>query len=234
MFQKRSLFGMLPLYIFLLFSYQQGSAQYKLTAVDFRNKIDSTATPQLIDVRTPGEFAGGHLKGALNMDWDNANFDKKVSALDKTKPVFVYCLSGGRSAYAAARMRSTGFKEVYELQGGIIDWRSAGFPEAGKLSQGMSELEYNNKLITDKVVLVDFYTPWCTPCKKMEPILQEIAKDNMTKVLIVRINADENQRITKTLKVVDFPAQFIYKNGKLVWQHTGFMGKEYLLKELKL
>lgn len=226
--------GLLPLYILLLFSYQQGSAQYKLSAVDFRNKIDSTGTPQLIDVRTPREFAGGHLKDALNVDWNGDDFDTKVSALDKTKPVFVYCLSSSRSAYAASHMMSSGFKEVYELQGGITDWRSAGFPEAGKLSRGMSEQEYSNKLITDKIVLVDFYTPWCTPCKKMEPILQEIARDNMTKLLIVRINADENQRIAKILKVADFPSQFIYRNGKLVWQHVGFMGKEYLLKELKL
>lgn len=72
----------------------------------------------ILDVRTPSEFSKGHLINALNYDWNGNEFDKQIAPLDKSKPVFVYCLSGGRSSSAANKMRSSGFTQVYEMDGG--------------------------------------------------------------------------------------------------------------------
>lgn len=69
------------------------------------------------------------MENALNYDWNGSEFDKQMALLDKSKPVFVHCLSGGRSSSAASNMRSEGFKEVYELSGGIIKCRGANLPE---------------------------------------------------------------------------------------------------------
>ena len=77
---------------------------------------------QLIDVRTPGEVAGGMIEGATNLDYNGANFKEQIDALDRDQPVLVYCRSGGRSGNAAAMMKEMVFKEVYDLQGGYMNW----------------------------------------------------------------------------------------------------------------
>lgn len=77
---------------------------------------------QLIDVRTPGEVAEGMIEGAENIDYNGADFKQKIDALDRDQPVLVYCRSGGRSGRAAAMMKEMGFKEVYDLQGGYMNW----------------------------------------------------------------------------------------------------------------
>lgn len=107
---------------------QTQSSRTTLPPTDFAGKIRALPTAVLLDVRTPGEYSGGHLQNALNIDWNSDSFDQQISSLDKSKPVLVYCRSGSRSAAAASRMRSAGFKEVYELQGGIMKWTSAGLP----------------------------------------------------------------------------------------------------------
>mgnify|MGYP006174199809 CR=1 FL=1 len=83
---------------------------------------------QLIDVRTPEEFAEGHLENAINMDINGDNFDTSIASLDKEKPVMVYCKAGGRSAKAAAKLKEMGFKSISDLDGGITNWNSENKP----------------------------------------------------------------------------------------------------------
>ena len=84
---------------------------------------------QLIDARTPGEYEEGHLKGAKLMDWkDQKKFSKASKELDKSKPVYVYCLVGARSYDAAEWLSKQGFSSVYSLKGGIKEWQSEGKP----------------------------------------------------------------------------------------------------------
>lgn len=83
---------------------------------------------QLLDVRTPEEYAQGHIGGAENIDFYDAGFLKEAEKdLDKSRPVAVYCRSGKRSAEAAARLSSAGYK-VTNLEGGILAWDAAGLP----------------------------------------------------------------------------------------------------------
>lgn len=78
---------------------------------------------QLIDVRTPKEFESGHLKGAKNHHIYDNDFKQQVSYLDKEKPVYVYCKAGGRSEEAALELKKMGFKKIYDLKGGISEWK---------------------------------------------------------------------------------------------------------------
>jgi len=78
----------------------------------------------VLDVRTPKEFAEGHLNGAVNINYFDKDFKAQVAKLDKSKPVYVYCHSGGRSAKAMTIMQGEGFKTVYNLTGGYSAWKS--------------------------------------------------------------------------------------------------------------
>lgn len=80
----------------------------------------------VLDVRTPTEFAEGHLKNAINIDFQSASFEADISDFDKDTAYAVYCRSGNRSGHAAKVMAGLGFTELYDLDGGIIDWVSAG------------------------------------------------------------------------------------------------------------
>jgi thioredoxin 1 len=207
-----------------------------LSANEFSEKIKQLPEALIIDVRTPEEFADGHLINAINIDWRGDDFEKQIATLDKNKPVLVYCLSGGRSSAAADKMRNDSFKEVYELDGGIMKWRVAGLPEARGTAapeKGMSLQQFNDLLNTDKLVLIDFYAQWCAPCKQMKPYLEEISKEMAATVTVVRIDVDENQQLAKELKIDALPTLLVYKNKKTTWRNVGFASKEKMIEHLK-
>ena len=78
---------------------------------------------QLIDVRTPGEFAQGHLKGAKLINFYDKNFYDKMSKLDKNKELYIYCRSGNRSGHATRKLKNMGFPKIYDLKYGIKSWK---------------------------------------------------------------------------------------------------------------
>lgn len=86
-----------------------------------------TAGVTVIDVRTPDEFAAGHIENAINIDVEGDSFNDGIAQLDKTKTYAVYCHSGRRSLIAANTMADAGFTAVYNLDGGIIAWSNAGY-----------------------------------------------------------------------------------------------------------
>ena len=207
-----------------------------LSATEFSDKIKELPSATIVDVRTPDEFSKGHLVNANNYDWNGNEFEKQIAPLDKSKPVFVYCLSGGRSSSAANKMRADGFKTVYELDGGIMKWRGANLPETTAntvASNGMSKQQFDALLNSDKLVLIDFYADWCAPCRKMKPYLEEISKDMADKVIVIRINADDNKILCKELKVNALPVLHLYKNETLIWTNTGFIAKAEVVKKLQ-
>lgn len=97
-----------------------------LTVNEFADMLTTDTSVQLVDVRTPEEFAEGHLGGALNIDWKAEGFaDMAAESLAKDRPVMVYCRSGRRSAEAAAVLDGLGLK-TYNMKGGILAWMDAG------------------------------------------------------------------------------------------------------------
>ncbi len=207
-----------------------------LPAAAFSEKMKACPDGVLLDVRTPEEFAKGHLPNALNINWTSADFAKDITTLDKSKPVFIYCLSGARSADAAEKMRADGFQTVVELQGGIMKWRTAALPETKddpNRTAGMSQAAFDNLVKTDKLVLIDFYADWCAPCKKMAPYLEEIKNEMADQVNVVRINADDNQFIVQQLRLDALPVLLIYKNGVPVWKNVGFIEKSAVVAQLE-
>ncbi|MBA3986717.1 MAG: rhodanese-like domain-containing protein [Flavobacteriales bacterium] len=81
---------------------------------------------QVLDVRTHEEFYAGRIPGAQNICVSRDDFKEKVKELDKNKPVYLYCKAGGRSAKAAKLLKEMGFKEIYDMSGGIEIWKDKG------------------------------------------------------------------------------------------------------------
>ncbi|MFH6967196.1 thioredoxin domain-containing protein [Flavobacterium sp. FlaQc-28] len=209
--------------------------QPKLSATEFLEKIKATEDAVIVDVRTPEEFQKGHIQNALNLNWNGSEFEKQLATLDKNKTIFVYCLSGGRSNSAADKMRKTGFEDVIEMPGGMMEWRVNNLPETkiNIAEKGMSLAQYQALLKSDKLVLVDFYADWCAPCKKMKPYLEKIAVEMANKVTLVRIDADQNAELCKKLNITALPVLKLYKNNELVWENEGYIEEESVRKQLK-
>jgi thioredoxin len=205
----------------------------RLTPAQFADRINAAPGSQLVDIRTPDEFNKGFLEGAVNIDWRSDDFEKNIQKLDKDKPVLLYCLSDNRSGKAAKKMRAMGFKEVYDLKGGIISWRSNSMPVAGVHdASGMDKIAYNKLLTDNGLVLVDFYATWCEPCKKMAPYLEELDADPNNGLDVVRIDAEKEVAISTELRVDALPTLIVYRNGVEVWKHTGYISKEDLLEQI--
>ena len=206
-----------------------------LTADEFEKEITTKANIQILDVRTPGEFFSGHIKNALHADWnDKKEFEHRIAFVDKNKPVYVYCLAGGRSAAAADKMRKMGFANVYELTGGTNAWRAANKPLEGKTTEKQMTIEELNATITgSKTVLVDFGATWCPPCKQMEPVLKSLTANNIGKFIVLNVDGGRDQDILQAYKVTALPVFIIFKNGKQVWRKDGIATEKELTNQLK-
>ncbi|MEQ1746095.1 MAG: rhodanese-like domain-containing protein [Saprospiraceae bacterium] len=106
---------------------QPAPAQSVLDAAKTEAMLKADPSVQLVDLRTPGEIRQtGKIAGALEINFNSADFAAQIGKLDKSKPVVVYCAAGGRSPRAAAQLTKVGFKNVYDYAGGMNDWQDQG------------------------------------------------------------------------------------------------------------
>ena len=200
---------------------------------DFEKGIAGTNV-QLLDVRTFKEYNTGHIKNALQTDWTNySQFSDRIQYLDKDKPVYIYCLVGGRSTAAADWMRKSGFKNVVELIGGINAWKQAEKPLEGTTNEPQMTMEqYLAAISADKMVLVDFGAAWCPPCVKMAPVIDELQNNKDLKFLLIKVDAGIHTNLMKAMNIEPIPLFIIYKKGKEVWRKEGIVSREEFLAQL--
>jgi len=103
------------------------SSATDLSVTEFSSKIAESGVVTL-DVRTPGEFAEGYIEGARLIDFQSGNFENEIATLDKNATYAVYCRSGNRSGQAVKVMKDAGFSNVFNMNGGVIEWANAGLP----------------------------------------------------------------------------------------------------------
>ena len=200
----------------------------------FEKKIKETPNAYLLDVRTTGEFGGGHLPKAMNIDFRSPDFSAKVAQLSKDKPVLIYCLSGGRSAQAAEQMRAAGF-QVTEMKGGYLKWTTRLKPLEGvpdvKHDAAWNLADFKKEIASSDAVVVDFYAKWCAPCLKMMPIVDKLAEEFKGKVTVLKVEADGNQAIMQAYGIDEIPSFIVFSKGELITKTSGFR-EEAALKEL--
>jgi rhodanese-related sulfurtransferase len=216
-----------------LFFLACNSNAQNVDANTFEQKIIAGGV-QVLDVRTAGEYSGSHLKNVMLADWTNkAQFEERVKYLDKNKTLLVYCAAGGRSGQAAVWLKEQGFKEVVNLKGGITAWNAAGKPvvrEGGAVE--LSTAAFNATVASSGIVLVDIGAAWCPPCKKMEPILDELSKILQGKYTLLKVDGGNDVTVMKELGAAVLPTFMVYKNGKLSWKKEGIVSLEELKSAL--
>lgn len=219
---------------FLLISCQ-GQTSKTVETIDgktYADKLSTTENPQLLDVRTPEEYAVEHLENASNVNWNGDDFVAKAGKLDKSKPVFVYCKVGGRSGQAANKLAELGFKEIYNLEGGIMKWQGKKTSNSNTKPTGMNVSEFEKLINSDKKVIINFSAKWCAPCKKMAPYLTKMQDELKGEISLIRLDADENKTLLDSMKFDGLPVILIYENGKETWRHLGYLSEEDLRKQL--
>ncbi|MFN8438663.1 MAG: rhodanese-like domain-containing protein [Cytophagales bacterium] len=214
-----------------LFSCSSSTAQNtNLEVVEFEKAIQNSNI-QLLDVRTAEEYAQGHIKGALQANWnDEEEFQNRIKALDKSAPLYVYCRSGGRSANATQWLQQNGFSKVHNLLGGITAWEEKQFPiEIDIQTNQMTLSQFLNLLPKDKKTLVDISAVWCPPCKKMEPIMDSLKKEGN---VIITIDGGSQKTLVEELNIKAFPTFIFYDKTKEYKRLVGLQTFEELKQNL--
>ena len=202
-------------------------SQERLSSKQFKKKLDASPQALLLDVRTSQEINKGYLKGAVFIDFYDSSFKEQVNNIDKDRPVFVYCAIGGRSWDAAKLMQEMGFREVYDLKGGIILWKIKNYPfvklKSDSARQGITRKEFEKSFTESRLTFVDFYAPWCAPCKIMLPALDSIKNEMKDSVTIVKVNADENLQLMKEYDLQALPYVMLMRGNKILFRKEGFV-----------
>lgn len=188
----------------------------------------------ILDVRTPDEVAQGHIAGASVLNIYDKDFERKLNLMQKDKPIYVYCRSGGRSGKAAQTMDANGFRSIFNLTGGIGAWNDAKLPlekpknVSVEKAAPMSQSDFDKKLAAKSVALADFHTEWCMPCKQMAPVIDALEKKFANQASIIRVDLDSSPELGSTFDIKGVPVFVLFVDGKEQWRHSGAIEADVL------
>ena len=225
------------LLVALLIEMKAQSVQ-NVDASKFKKLIESEDAI-LLDVRTPDEYSRGHIKNSTSINIADPEFASKISMLQKNKTILIYCGSGGRSLSAANYMSQNGFKNIYNLQHGMMEWNQQGFAseQSGQVvassSTAFTEQSFGKLLKDNKLVLVDFNAVWCAPCKAMMPVIDKLTVDFKGKAKVEKVDIEVNKVITAAYQVQTIPGFVLFKDGKKVWSFNGVISYDDLALAIK-
>jgi len=186
---------------------------------------------QILDVRTASEYQSGHIANALQANWlDPKEFKNRTQHLDKSKMIYIYCQSGGRSASAQAALMEVGYK-VVNLEGGMSNWRMQQMPVEGVGNTvQMRVVDFEKVLQSNQYVLVDIGAVWCPPCRKMQPVMDALKQTPPKPFYFLAVDGGQDMEVMKSVKADDLPTFILYKNGVEVWRKVGVTPKEDFIK----
>ncbi len=224
--------------LFSLAVISQNSDAIHVGSEDF-NKLISKGEGVLLDVRTEREFQNGHIENSGQLNFYALDFRQRLLLLPKDQPVYLYCNTGWRSNIAASFLIRNGYTQVYNLEHGIMEWEQADFPvivdpNAQPDTEDMFlTSEFNALIQQDELVFIDFYAPWCGPCRQMMPMIDSLTTEYKGRVNIVKINADASKRLMRDIEVASVPYLVLYQNGKILFEHKGLIEEKELVAILE-
>ena len=206
--------------------YGQKETINQVDALEF-NRLVKQNNGVLLDVRTASEFNNGHIANSGNLNFYSLSFRKKLSLLPRDQSIYLYCNTGYRSEKAAEILLKNGYSNVYNLEHGIMEWDLAELPvivEPGArpdLDNKMETEEYYALIQSDPLVFIDFYAPWCGPCRKMMPLIDSLKVEYYEDIHVVKVNVDASKKLVKHLKLIGVLYLALFNKGKLVYAQNG-------------
>ncbi|MDF1548921.1 MAG: thioredoxin domain-containing protein [Bacteroidales bacterium] len=225
----------IPLFFsFFISACAQDSNFSNLSSMEFEQLI-SKKNGTLLDVRTTSEFSNGHIKDAGQLNYYALDFKRKLLLLAKDQPIYLYCNTGYRSKRAAEILVEEGYTQVYNLEHGIMEWNLENLPviiekdARPDTKNKMEPDEFYALIQSDKPVFIDFYAPWCAPCRKMMPMIDSLKAEFKAQITIVKINVDASKKLVKELKLGSVPYFVFYQSKTKKFEHYGLIGREELV-----
>ncbi|MBK7175038.1 MAG: hypothetical protein IPH84_17865 [Bacteroidales bacterium] len=197
-------------------------------------KLIASGKGILLDVRTENEFMNGHIANAGMLNFYASDFRSRLLLLPKDEPIYLYCLTGSRSKVAAEILAQNGYTQIYNLQKGIMEWNQQNLPLVSDpnaipdMDNYMQTNQFAELMNSDKLVFIDFYAPWCSPCIKMMPMIDAMKLEYLDKIQIVKVNVDASQDLVKQVKLAGVPYLALYYKGELIYSKNGSVTKEEL------
>ena len=225
--------------LFLLFSCHN-SSDISFKNFDIVNLAESSYADEFIvlDVRTSQERANGFLANSTHIDFYDEAFLDKLNLLDKTKPIYVYCMVGGRSSKAANKIVKSGFNEVYNLNGGFLKWSNNNLPiEIPEKINEVTTQQYNKSFLDSAInsnpnLLLYVSTKWCAPCKKMNPVIDSLSKNYIKELKVLKLDLDQNVFLNEVYDIQSIPFFVLYKKNQQVWLKNGIIAYGELATKL--
>jgi len=113
------------------------------------------------------------------------------------------------------------------------DIRAVAVSDATSAPQDISLDDYNKKVTSDKLVMVDFFATWCGPCKQLRPTLDKIADAQKATLQLMPLDIDQNPTVSNNLQIQYIPTLILYKAGKQVWRNTGYTTEDVIMAAIR-
>lgn len=228
---------LLLIYASLLLVATQIQAQNRMLEADlFQESLRNEGTKQLIDIRSHQKFTKGHIKTAINIDFEDDNFESLASSyFNKNIPLFLYGGSDFMSENAKVFLSEIGFKNITWLAGGFSEWIAKSKPyvsssEVFEPIAAFTPSNFENTIATNSLVFVYLKTPSCGYCKQMDSYLQKQVQAHNYRLL--KIDIEENENMSYFFDAHETPTLLIFKNRRQIWKRKGVMGERELSQVL--